>query len=132
MQLAGICKQMEKIISNFISSSTKAPENPLCNCKVEEAVETHRNMEQRLVQNRRLRSSKLGGGEKKGVIAQFVGKFSRDKQVDCDMLVAQLVDMGWETEIAAHALQECNMDLEKALDYLSADRNEQLDDVSTF
>ena len=114
---------MEKIISQFISNSMKATKNPLCNLKVEEAVEAYNNLEQRLAEKRRnIHKSGGASSEKKGMLAQFMGKFSRDKQVDCDMLIAQLVEMGWETELAVHALQECNMDLEKALDYLSDEK----------
>ena len=101
----------------------KATKNPLCNTKVEESVEAYNNLEQKLAEKRRV-IHKSGGpsSEKKGMLAQLMGKFSRDKQIDCDMLVAQLVEMGWETELAVHALQECNMDMEKALDYLSEER----------
>ncbi|KAI6657990.1 Poly polymerase 6 [Oopsacas minuta] len=132
----GICKQLEKIVSQFISTSTKVIKNPLCNSKVEEAVEAYNTLEQRLAVKRKA-ISKSGGliPEKKGLIAQFMDKFTKDKQVDCDMLIAQLVEMGWETELAVHALEECNMDLEKALNYLSEEKiidESDLENPKTF
>ena len=128
--MLGICKQIEKIVAQFISTSSKADKNPLCNTKVEDAMEAYLKLEQKLSERRKaISKSGVSIPEKKGVLAQFMDKFTKEKQIDCDMLVAQLVEMGWETELAVHALQECNMDLEKALDYLADEKTVESDEV---
>lgn len=93
-------------------------------------MEAYLKLEQKLADKRKaISKSGVPVPEKKGVLAQIMDKFTKEKQVDCDMLIAQLVEMGWETELAVHALQECNMDLEKALDYLADEKTNQSDEV---